>query len=52
MRNEKIFPSDIPDKGLICNIYKQLTQVNIKKKKTTRFKNGKKIKETFSKAEM
>ena len=50
MRNEKIFPSDIPDKGLICNVYKQLTQVNIKKKKRQPdLKMGRKSKRHFPK---
>ena len=47
MRNEKIFPSDIPDKGLICNVYKQLTQVNIKKKRQPDLKMGRKSKRHF-----
>ena len=31
---EKIFANDATDKGFICKIYKQLTQLNIKKQTT------------------
>ena len=39
---EKIFANDMPNKGLISNIYKWLIQLNIKKPQTTRIKNGQK----------
>ena len=37
---EKIFANESTDNGLICEIYKQLMQLNIKK--TTQSKNGQK----------
>ena len=36
---EKMFANNIPDEGLISKVYKELTQLNIKKQ-TTQLKNG------------
>ena len=40
---EKTFANDTTDMGLISKIYKQLTQLNIKKKKKKQSKNWQKI---------
>ena len=39
---EKIFVNKATDKGLIAKIYKQVLQLNSKKKQTTQLKNGQK----------
>ena len=44
---EKIFANEATDKGLISKIYKQLIQLNIKKKKQPNPKMGRRPKQTF-----
>ena len=44
---EKIFANEATDKGLISKIYKQLMQLNIKKKKQPNQKMGRRSKQTF-----
>ena len=44
---EKIFANEATNKGLISRIYKQLVQLNIKKKKQPNQKMGRKPKQTF-----
>ena len=39
---EAILVNDVTDKGIISNIYKQLIQLNIKKKNKNQIKNGQK----------
>ena len=39
---EKIFANETTDKRLISKIYKQLMELNIKKKQTIQLKNGQK----------
>ena len=46
MKWEKIFVSDVTDKGLISKIYKQFLQFNNKTKKFSR-KTGRRPKQTF-----
>ena len=44
---EKIFANEATDKRLISEIYKQLVQLNIKKKKLPNQKIGRKCKQAF-----
>ena len=44
---EKIFANEATDKGLIFKIYKQLIQVNIRKKNNTVKKMGRRPKHAF-----
>ena len=47
MEKEKIFANDATDKSLISKIYKQLIQLNAKKKKKKNQKVEKRPKQTF-----
>ena len=44
---KKILANDVTNKGLISEVYKQLIQLNIKKKRQPHQKMGRKLKYTF-----